>query len=374
MKKFTIILISLISLAACQKWSRPQAAGHIRCDVLSEVTRSFVSDTAFLADSGFSMMAWLDEEYYISDEETGPAGRYFGSAASPVDVTYKDDAWTIPGSPVWIARDSTRFWCWAPRKTAGIRQISSADLTLKDSLDFTYSMPATKAGEDADNQEDLLFAYNSYWYDNGRSEAVNLKFYHALCQINFIVWPVPEAQSASSAGSFRNDYEIVDIALHEVNRYGECRMRGTPYVDVPEQGSPAMEFRWSAQDSLTNYTQTYNVNFTAAESVLTEKGWEKKMYGANAHWMCLNSFFIIPQPIGQTTSLTVTFKKGTAEMTKSVPLKGVGTSSVDKQAVTSWAAGYRYTYRLSISGDIASEQSMSVTLEDWQKYDETMRF
>lgn len=385
-----ILVLTVLAAVSCSRGSdsspatRPEQGENISCEVMSEITKSTVVTDASLQGTGFSITAYLDDAYYKkgdTDTPSGPAGLYFG----PSNVTYSS-SWVISGSPKWVVIDSTRFWCWAPVTiTHGTRTINpdGVDLTGKHELDFTYSMPAGGATSgspavacDATYQEDLLFAYNCRWYEpytESGSDQVNLRFYHSLSQINFIVYPLPSSSQTSSDGSFRNDYTIVDIALQGILSSGKCTITGKPYYEMPAEKSGMTTFAWSGQSGSDDFTQYYGTSFSSASSSSVPDGWTYKDYSGKAHYYCNNSFFIVPQNIGDATALAVTFRKDAKDVTKMVMLKGVSTSD-GKTTVNVWQAGYRYTYRLAISGDITDPTALQVTLEDWESVNDKMRF
>jgi len=382
MKRITpYILIMLIAAVACTENLTPHRTGRIACKVSSEETRSMISTLDSIQSTGFKMMAWLDTDYYISDDETGSKGLYFDQTAQ-----YTAGNWAISGEPNWVALDSTRFWCWSP---ASLRfgkltvNPDGTDLTGKNKLTFTYQMPQGGATEgdpavpcDANRQSDITFAYNSFWYDDNSSngDAVNLKFYHCLSQINFIVYPVAPASQTPGDGSLRSDYTIEEIALCTISSEGTCNVTGNCYKTFPAAGTQKTTFVWSNQDEPDRYTQNYSVDFTAAESVITSKGWEKKTYSDKVNYVSKNSFFIIPQPIADDAGVIVTFKVSGKRQSRLVTLKGVGTSD-GSAPVTEWLAGKRYTYRLGLSATTdTAPNAMTVTLEDWDEVNDPLRF
>lgn len=329
-----------------------------------------------MESKGFYLTAYIDDDYFIGDETTptGKKGKYIGSVASPVSVSFASSEWSIAGAPTWIALDSTRFWCWCPKTlTKGTRTFNTdVDYTGKDTLSFRYTMPAggQTSGSparacDATNQEDLIFAYNCRYHD-GSDATVSLKFRHALSQINFIVYPKASSSQTSGDGSLRNDYQIVDISLQGMKGSGRCTIKG-----LPDGKTPNTSFSWDNYSGEESFTQYYGANFSAATSSNVPEGWTYKDYSSKAHYFCNNSFFIIPGAIGDAT-LSVTFKKDDTEVTKLVKLSGVGTS--DKTTpVTEWLPSYRYTYRLAISGEITSQLEFGVTLVDWETVNDSMR-
>lgn len=383
------ILFFIVLLAvSCRKNSSDDAGqdGFIACQVVAEQTKSTVSDDDYLQSTGFTMSAWLDDDYYRKGDEGSPSGhkgKYFG----PSDVNCTGGKWSISGNPVWIVIDSTRFWCWAPKTLShGTRVINpeEVDLTGKHNLDFTYTMPSGGAVSgtpavacDAANQEDILFAYNCRWYEpyktGSDSDEVNLRFYHPLSQVNFIVYPLDHGLQTSGDGSLRNDYAIIDIALQGILSSGRCTITGRPYYEMPAEKSGMMTFEWSGQSVSDDFTQYYGTSFSSASPSSVPSGWTYKDYGGKAHYSCDNSFFIVPQMIGNDAALAVTFRKDAKDVTKIVMLKGVSTSD-GKVTVNEWQAGYRYTYRLAISGDITDPAALVVTLENWETVNDSMRF
>lgn len=379
----------MMLMTSCNKTSQPVSrTGYISCNVCSEDTKGSVVSETDIQSGGFYLTAYLDDEYYKEGDEetaTGPKGAYIGSVTSPSSVSYVSSAWTISGNPKWVVIDSMRFWCWYPKTlSAGTRTISTDDLTGRSTLNFTYTMPdggATSGSPavacDATNQTDLLFAYNCRWYEPGKSgsdsEEVNLRFYHALSQINFIVYPKAKDSQTTDDGSLRNDYGIVDIALQGMSTSGSCTITGKPYYEEPAEKANKTTFAWSGQSGNGTYTQYYGTSFASASSSNVPGGWTYKDYDGKAHFFCNNSFFIIPEAIAEGAAVSVTFLQGDTKVTKLAKLKGVGTS--DKTTpVTAWLPGYRYTYRLSISGDITDPTELSVTLEDWEAVNDSMRF
>jgi len=382
---YPLLLFTVAITASCQKTDpaqeRPTQGGNIVCEVYSEDTKGAVCADDSLKNNGFYLTAYLDEDYFKEGDKTTPTGKkgaYIGSLSSPKLVSFSGSSWSISGTPKWVAKDSTRFWCWYPDTLSkGTRKFfTESDYTGKDTLSFIYKMPSggQKTSEsparacDASNQEDLLFAYNCRYHSgSGSDETVSLKLSHALSQINFIVYPLKSNMQASGDGSLRDDYQIIDISLQEVKDSAMCTIQGRP-----DGSTPNTSFSWDDHNGKETFTQYYGADFSSASSKAVPDGWTYKDYSSKAHYYCNNCFFIIPQDIEDAT-LSVKFKKDATEVTKLAKLNGVGTS--DKTTpVTKWLPGYRYTYRLAITGEITQQLEFSVSLENWETVNDSMKF
>jgi len=364
MKRYYHIALAVVAaflICGCSKFGL-DFSGKIGCNVYYRgSTKAVESNLDSLKRRGFRMTAVIDND--AQNYDTGaliPAGIYFSDA----DVTFQSSSWNIEGAPTWVAMDTMRFWCWTPDTNLVINPDNEA-LKGKRILPFHYKLPAggqkdlSTHAADAKLQHDLLFAYNASYRAKVTSDnnKIDINFYHALTQIRFCVRPTTGTQT-SGDGSFKASYKIVDISLTNICRDAHCDMTGTKTAPV---------FEWSSQDSLTNYTQYYGVNFSDGSNIKLPEGWtSSKDSGNKTVYTASEAFFIIPQTISDAVSLSVTFDNGTKKDTRSMPLKGAGT--------TKWEAGKYYTYNISISSDINDPAAFSVTLDDWDNTDYPVRF
>lgn len=359
--KRIFIASALIILAACSCSKYPvQKKSALRLNVEgAEYTKSTPTTTSSLRESGkFVLEAWLDDEWKdFSDPDAAtkpanPAGQYITSGGN-YNVKYTAaDGWKTTSEYMWIAEDLTRFFCYYPDDASvnsdatGKRTFTSRGQSLGDQMVFDYTLPKhTTANKDADAQQDLIFAYTEKKFTDGSTPSIDIHFKHALSLINFCV--------GMDDGTFDTSLIISDISLKGVANSGNCVFSG--------KGTPM--FDWTLAAGTSDFTQTYNAVFSGAST----SGWEKGTYknGDDTYQLrtCTNAFFMIPQTLSGA-KLQITFAN-TGEASDKV-------ITVNLPADT-WESGKYYTYKIGAT-TIGREIKVTVTLSDWDNYDDKLLF
>ena len=345
---------ALFLLASCEK-TGTGGSKTIQVTVSSDyITKSTDLTTNGLEKLGeFVLDAWLDDEYidYVNDPGKTITDRHYINSGGAANVSYSaGKKWSLKTASNWIGSDQTRFWCYAPAGATGL-SITSTDLCKKEKLDFTYSLPApatgSSTGTDADNQEDLVFAYNTKTYIKGKSsEEVDLTFHHALSKINFMVSP--------DDGTFDTTLKIKQISIVGIASSGNCTFTGPNTLTDPQTTA----FAWSGHGEKKTYRQNYEASFTS-----TPSGWSAGTYtndtGTYSTLRCDNAFFVIPQTLTDAAKVRIIFDdngRTTAEL------------EADLHNIE-WEADKYYTYKITAT-TIDRYINFGVTLQDWSDKDD----
>lgn len=302
-------------------------------------TKSSVTTTAVLESSSpFVISAYVDDDYkdHVNNVNYSK-GEYFKGK----DVTYSAGFWGIADEPKWVANVNTRFWCHHPKVVNGTRNISDPSAPSYDNLAFSYSMPSQNGTSDADNCDDILFAYSSKKYTSTSGPSVDITFHHALSMIRFCVSP--------DDGSFDTNLKIKNITISNIYSQGQCGFTG--------DGLGSGSFSWTSQSDKRTFGQNYNSIFSGA----TVPGWSKGSY-TKEHvdytlFTCDNAFFFVPQTTPSDAKITVTFvitNDDNAEVTRTVDFNG-----------ENWLADHYYTYHISAKSISSDKITFSVTINDW---------
>lgn len=382
----------LMCAGACSKLSSNDAEknlSEIVCNVTGIATKGSTistdgsalhsTTTTAITASGFTISAYLEEDGSLDE------GWYFQNKS----VSYASSKWSIADTPQWLDDVDITFWCWdnytesikAASAAAGKVVISDYDTTREDDqycLKFGYTLPASTAAStkaDATNQHDLIFAFNkeSRTYDaNGDITAktssntaytrtdneIDINFRHALAEVLFAVSP--------DDGTFDPEVEIVDIAIENVCTAGSC-------VFDDSESEAEDKFTWTPTGS-AKYAQACNTDFSAFVDGtnepdtfgITGNTWQKGTFTKDETTYCLystnNKFFMIPQTLGSTAKVTVTFEKDETQTTLSAAING-----------DVWKAGYYYKYKINYSGS-GEFITFSVNLVDWNEVNVELEF
>lgn len=305
---------------------------------VEEMTRGMITTTADINTAGkvFTVDAYLATEIATADGSEDPDKTNFHFIDNR-QVSYSGSLWQWDGSePLWRNGIATTFWSYYPVSVATRTIHLPAGDTPNDiaqkSLSFEYTLPAPAMAapyQDAQNQKDLLFAYNNETYTVNNSgtvsrnssnpaysrtdNQVDITFYHALAAVKFDI-----------SGVVR-DFTIKTIAIENVVSGGSCSVTGPIAVD---------SFNWTQNSDLKAYAQ----DFTADDDFEIGVGGRKVQKSTSE-----KVFFMIPQTLGEDARLAVTFEfPDHTTQTLYGDIKG-----------DEWLPGKYYTYALSkASGDL----------------------
>lgn len=260
----------------------------------------------------------------------------------------------------WFTKNDTYYWpdadskldfyAWAPQTLAagkGTRSAIEPEISDK-TISFEYSMEAPvttgdNAYKDAENQLDLIFAYNSV-AANDHDACVPLDFKHALAAIRFKVLKNAE-------------FTLNTITMTSVFRGGSCVYQPTAAENL---------FVWTLLDGgeAVDFTQTYGVAITPSE---VEKDYE--ILGNDA-----KGFLLIPQTVNagddKSKKLVIAYNDGADEIFEA-PLPTLG-----------WEAGKLYTYvidlnlgeiHVDVDEDFDGAEKKDVRVENTGEIDSYMR-
>ena len=240
--------------------------------------------------------------------------------------------------PKWRANLTSRFWSYYPvsyidgigivwpHKASGNEVPSDSQ---QDQVYFHYVLPTPASAapyKDAENQKDILFAYNAQEFKdiNTTSDKLDIHFYHALAAVNFDITTMePNAEFGAKS-----------ITIKHVRYSGDCTIYG-PTLDAPTDDDGTAGVVWSnLSTDFRSFSQTFDKSAdfenigTTADPMIRQKATGSK------------TFFMIPQTLSDAVlSVAFEFKNGGVPITIDVPLNA-----------DVWQAGKIYTYRINISG------------------------
>lgn len=371
----TVIKVAVVAVLACafassceklEKGGRVSRPIRINVtNVNTDVTKALVTNTHGLEVlGGFMLNAYVEDEYY--DYTVSPAVKVgdAGSYLEPDDqdtpnVHFHTGVWTIDNNKNWVANITTRFYCHAPADmncADGCTPAVRSNIVHKwnvsgheKEMSFSYAMaaagqsnPITHYCHDADNCNDLLFAYADKVYD-GDSETIDLTFYHALSRVTFIVSPNDD--------TFDNTLEIKTITITSIPRSGNCTF-------IPSATNVEDKFVWSGLGAGASYTQSYDATFLTKPEGWTESGYTRDSH-TYALWAADNSFFFIPHTLS-SAQVTIVFVDNGTEIPRTTTLPA-----------DTWEAGKYYKYKIGATV-LGREIKVDVTLDDWTNYDDKL--
>lgn len=243
-----------------------------------------------------------------------------------VGVTYSSGSWALDSDCMWRTNVPTTFWSYYPASGATVN--GSRDIHLpgdpedKDAISFEYTLPSPATGapfNDALNQQDILFAYNTKTWEQGQSRKVDVMFEHALSAI------VLDVRDVSA------EYNVTNVAFRNIRSGGSCDVSVT-------EGFPV--FTWSDLGEALDYSQDFgDDDFDGGVQDLYSSG---------------KVFFMIPQSLESGAAIAVTFTpadtgSGASAEVKSLPIDTYTdpyTAGAEAEPVA-WEPGYVYTYELS---------------------------
>lgn len=307
-----------------------------------QITEDGADGSINIQEDGFKMAAYAESNWW---DNTKPEGEP-GSRSNPntpgsyftADVTYSGE-WAISGSPKWLNNVFTTFWCWDMDTDSRISPSYTAGLNPLGNLSFSYSLPDPDSSEpydDAVNQKDMVLSYNSEYrsfledgsLDTGHSsgsrtdDKINIRFYHALCAIQFFTGNIPDG------------YRISRISLKNV--------AGSANFSVAPGTFDNAKKRWPLIFTCSGYgaTATYSQDCSINDSAIADRSSSstRNLPGDT------KTFFMIPCTFGAGTdaALEVTITNGSKDI--------VNTFSLEN---SSWDAGKYYTYKISAAGEVS---------------------
>lgn len=238
--------------------------------------------------------------------------------------------WKTPVTYYWPTNTGNLdFWAWAPQTLPtgkGTRddikgKINNSSKTV--SFNYTMQAPDATNKKDAENQQDLIFAYSSTKMTD-HAGCVPLQFKHALAAIRFKI---------ANTGV----YTIQSVSMSGIAPKGNCTY-------APNAVSPNPMFNWSLDGSVSRVTfvQTFTEkNVSKIESAtFTELGKEE------------TTFLIIPQTLdGSSQKLTLNYREESTNLSIEASIPAI-----------TWEAGKLYTYTITMPSDHCI---LEVEVEDW---------
>lgn len=307
----------------------------------------------------FTTNCWVDADEYYKYNSDGTKTTYTASHyITDATVTYTSDDWAFDEDQHWINKVNMRFWSYAPyNATSNGLTIPSTSLKAKDEIAFSYSSLLNSS-----DQKDLLFAYtasgerdHSTEGTHGTNDQIDVKFFHALAQVNFAISPV-----AADGGddSFDNTkYKILSISVTNSPSQGSCVFDG---ADANAATAAPFGFTWSSQSVPASFVNDCDDDYTN-----TSGKWTTTTYGTSPSYTLYTTndvFFLIPNN-ASGRSIDVTFQRmsDNAILTKQFAISD------------EWKAGEYYTYKIKateVEGDVA----FSLSLVDWAYAEEDVKY
>ena len=262
--------------------------------------------------SDFGVMAYLsgsDGIYMDNDRIGNNSGTVWSSSEG-------DRFWPEDGTPL-------DFYAYAPYTYRNQAVFSGNQAIARDddgNIKFSYSVPVSGDGHDAEIQPDIMFAYTP---DFSRSDAGNeingtvpLRFQHALSGIRFVVKDV-------------NKCTIRKIALKNLYKAGSC----TYTIDKTGGGGA---FAWTLEGELTDFSQIFDV------TVENNTGTSTQPVSSDE-----TTFMMIPQDISGAKIEIVLEIDGTEYLLEGPLYNPAHKSAAGDEDLSTWDAGKIYTYEIS---------------------------
>lgn len=350
----TAALFAVLLLAGCSKVSTWHGGKTIRCTVRTEMTKSGLVTDDSIKGEGFVMASYAESEWHhnlIAAGEAGSAenpnspGEYFRSYVKFSGgswKTYSSQSATDPTEYLWLNEVPLTFWCW--NGAASFPSGGEPQYTVgSGELDFSYSAGSSAA-------DDLVFAFNSEYRKfsgdgeivDGESsgsrtdDMVDIYFIHALAEVNFII-------CVDGDDSFDSQLVVSDIAIENLYRDGSCTVDGSKC----NASHFSEAFAWNSLSNAGACSQNFGPQ-TGTGSTWTDKYTGSGTASEMHYRKTGSSFFVIPQVLGSSAQIRISFDDGTSR-----------TSSIAAQELV---PGYYYTYKLSAH---AKSIDFTATLVDW---------
>ena len=246
----------------------------------------------------FGVTAYTEEgKLYMSEEKV---------------ATYANGVWSPSGGVrYWPEEQTLHFYAFAPYSING-EKLPLEGLNIDKNqyeIAFTYTVPTTNDGKDAEAQPDIMFADTTCSRDEtDRKGTVPLKFRHALAAVKFVAGDI--------AGCTINSITLIGL-----NGKGDC------VYDGDED-----KFTWKLTD---NKDKSFKQAFGVKLADNPDKDKEQPITDKNPP----TTFMMLPQQLGDAAvEVNMTTDKGVTHTL--VGKLNIG--NVDK-----WEAGKIYTYKIS---------------------------
>lgn len=227
------------------------------------------------------------------------------------DVSYADSKWAFTdGKKYWPATGSLDFFAYMPAEKPAY--ISAVSYTAARTPTITCtSLPMTAATQGADLKE-FVWAITTGQNKTDQGESgVTIKFLHPFARIDFKL-------SASHPNIIINS-----ITLKGIQNNGTCTLNGTTSTWTPSGDATDFEM------TLTGDAATFNNNPNTPQPI--------GGYAESAHTSI--PLLMVPQTWAGEIKVNATWDKW------GLP----STQTVSTTIPTTWAAGYSYTYTLTIN-------------------------
>ena len=260
----------------------------------------------------------------------------FGITAYAGGALFMDEKISQESGGIW-SPDETRYWpadenltldfyAQAPCGNAHVANVKTGERKIS----FSYTVPGG-AGNDAEAQPDILFAYAACSKADSKGGTVSLEFGHALAGVKFVASDV--------TGS-----TIKNITLKGLQGEGTCT-----YTYTYDAGTGKFDWQidWKTGGDKRDFSQTFNVELSEQQEEELQPITDQRPE---------TTFMMIPQTLeGVTVEVTLVETASRESFTLTGSLAQTG----------AWEAGKIYTYAIStesINWEYVFEVTPSITL------------
>jgi len=301
------------------------SATPIKVQLSSEMaaTRGQVNTTVLVNNTGntFILDVWTDG--------TGPV-----HCISANTYTCSQDSKT--GNYIWNGTDSywlesgyLNFWATYP---VSVSNRSSLSWPTPTSASFTYDMSSLSSGDNAaTSSTDILLGYSHRQKPAAPEGLLEIELQHPLSSVIF------------QKGNFANGFDITRIGINGIHLTGNCAV-------TANSSTEQLSFVWTGTDALNSNTGlSQSVSLNELQTLSNEDLKNGSIPTGS------KIFFVIPQSLGETASLSITVSNGKTSFTKTASLNGI-----------TWSAGAQYGYRINYD---TQKLTVSTSVDGWVQKD-----